>query len=187
MARDPIRFIIITVPPAAVAEQIDRFRRTIAEVGDTWEALTYPPHVTLRTGTLVPHEDAQRYADRLVQHLAQIRSFPVETGALQQATYQSDGDPRHFVGYDIDRSDSLMRLHRQLLEFRQWIKGEQREFQPHLTIAYHDLSAQAASRVKRWIAANPLDVPAGFRWRCDNVALYTRGATSWEPYRIVRL
>lgn len=187
MARDLIRFIIITVPPAEVTEQIDRFRHAIAEIGDTWEALAYPPHVTLRTGALVPPEHAEQFADRLVQHLSQVRSFPIETAALQQTTYHSDGDLRHFVGYEIDRSDSLMRLHRRLLEQRRWIKGEQREFRPHLSVAYHDLDAAGASRVQRWIDANRQRVPAGFRWMCDNVALYTRGAGNWEPYRIVRL
>ena len=187
MARDPVRFIIITVPPAEVAEQIDRFRRAIAEVGDTWEALTYPPHITLRTGALVPPEHAEQYADRLVQHLAQVRSFPVETGALQQTTYRSNGELRHFVGYEIDLSDSLMSLHRRLLEQRRWIKGEQPAFRPHLSVAYHDLDAKGALRIQRWIDTNRQRVPAGFSWTCDNVALYTRGATDWEPYRIVRL
>ena len=186
MEHDPIRFIIITVPQLEIVEKIDRFRRAIAEVGDTWEALTYPPHITLRTGALVPSEQVEGYADRFVRHLAQIEPFPIETGPLEQSTYRSEGETRRFIGYEIVPSDPLVRLNRRLLEFRDWIKSEQREFWPHLTIAFHDLGEEGALRVKRWIEANSARVPAGFRWKCDNVALYMRGETGWEPFRIAR-
>lgn len=187
MSADPVRLIIITVPPDEACERIDAFRREVGRIGDTREALTYPPHVTLRTGALVPPDQLADYADRLALHLAGWQPFPVDTEGLEQSTYDAGGRMRHFVGYRIAASERLMALNRRLLSFRDWIKSDRTEFEPHLTVAFHDLDDAGANRVADWIEAHPDRVPGRFQWVCDNVGLWCRAGTQWQAYRVIRL
>jgi len=186
MRTEEIRLIIITVPPDDLCAEIDAFRREIAPIGDSYEALTYPPHITLRTGAIVPVEALEDYGERLERHLADRRPFPIATASLEQSSYTADGQIRHFVGYGIRRSEELLALNRRLLRFRDWIKSDRTDFHPHLTAAFHDLDGAGATRVDRWIKANPERVPAGFAWTCDNVGLWRRGNERWEPLRVIR-
>lgn len=186
MNADTVRLIVITVPPDDLCAEIDLFRREIARIGDSREALTYPPHITLRTGAIVPAEALEDYGERLERHLTGTRPFPIETASLEQSRYTAHGALRHFVGYQIRRSEELLALNRRLLRFCDWIKSDRIDFYPHLTMAFHDLDGAGAGRVARWIAANPERVPAGFRWTCDNVGLWRRGTERWEPFRVIR-
>lgn len=186
MATEAVRLIIITVPPSEISEEIDAFRRTIARIGDTREALTYPPHITMRTGALVPPGRLEEYADRFERHLAGISSFLVETDALEQSTYEADGGRRHFVGYGIVRSGPLLELNARLLGFRDWIKSNRTDFYPHLTVAFHDLDGAGAARIAQWIIDNPSAVPSGFMWTCNSIGLWSRGEERWEPVRIAK-
>lgn len=186
MISDAIRLILITVPPEEVCAEIDLFRREVSRIGDCREALTYPPHITMRTGALVPPDALGDYGERLRHDLAGTRPFPVETISLEQSSYTADGALRFFVGYGIRLSEELRALNQRLLEFRDWIKSDRTDFQPHLTVAFHDLDEAGAGRVARWIAANPDRVPSGFRWTCDNLGLWRRGDEAWEPFLIIR-
>lgn len=187
MNEDSVRFIIITVPPDDVGREIDRFRRRVSEVGNTREALAYPPHVTMRTGAIVPRGEVDSFADRFVQHLTGIQPFRVETDTLHQSAYVSGDETRYFVGYGIDRSLELIALHRRLLELVEYRKSADRSFNPHLTIAFHDLSSEGAARVARWIEDSVDSVPVGFSWTCDNVGVYRLLGGRWELFRESRV
>lgn len=151
------------------------------------EALTYPPHITLRTGAIVPEDRVESYTDAFVAHAEAHRAVDVVAGALVQDTYFSDGKKRHFVGFSIEPSPGLRSLNRHLLALRQFAKSNRQDFHPHLTIAFHDMDAEGAERVAAWLEANPTRVPTGLRWVCDNVGLYNLVEGRWRPFRIATL
>lgn len=186
MNEDRVRFIIITVPPDDVAGEINTFRRRVSEVGNAREALKYPPHVTMRTGALVPRGEVDSFTDRFVRHLTGIQPFRMETNTLHQGIYASEDETRNFVGYGIDPSPELTSLHGRLLELVEYRKNAHRNSNPHLTIAFHDLSVDGAARVARWIEDNSDSVPAGFSWTCGNVGLYRLLDGRWELFREAR-
>jgi 2'-5' RNA ligase len=180
-----VRCIIITVPPADVADAIDRIRREVSRIGDTYEALTYPPHVTLRTGAVVPARDVDRFLARMDTAVAGIEPFTIETDRFEIDEYTARGRPRYFVGYAIKPHRSLIHLHEQLWTVPEWRKRERSEFRPHLTIAFDDLDENGARRVERAIARSELAVPANLSWRCTNVSFYTRDDDVWKPYHVI--
>lgn len=178
-----VRFIIITVPPPDVADRIDAFRLALSEVGATLEARTYPPHVTMRTGAIVPVDEVASFAAAFVSHVGHQPRFQIETAALEQSCYEANGTTRYFIGYRIVESSELLAFNRHLLDFTRYRKSSATHFHPHLTIAFHDLTADRADRVAGWISNNRNLVPDRFAWTCDNVGLYHKSDGIWQVYR----
>lgn len=180
-----IRFVIITVPPRGVTQQIDRFRVPAADVSGSRIALAYPPHVTLRTGALVPAADVAEYVGGLRETLSDFRPFEIRTAGLISSTYREAGEKKHFVGYAIEKSGELLSLHHRLLTYVPWIKREQPPFEPHLSIAYGDLSAEGRSAIMHLVEKNPGIAPGELSWSCDNVGLYHRVGGEWQPFAVI--
>lgn len=183
ISHNTVRFVIVTIPPPDVANRIDAFRLAIAEVGATIEARTYPPHVTMRTGAFVPVVEVDSFAAAFVSHVGNQPRFKIETAKLEQSCYEAGGTTRYFVGYRIVESGELLAFNRHLLSFTPYRKSSATEFHPHLTIAFHDLAADGADRVARWISDNRSAVPDRFAWTCDNVGLYHKTDGTWHLYR----
>lgn len=180
-----IRFVIITVPPAAVTRQIERLRIPAADVSGSRIALAYPPHVTLRTGALVPAADVVDYVNGMRETLADFHPFEIRTAGLLASTYREGGEEKHFVGYEIEKSEELLSLHERLLTYTPWIKREQPNFEPHLSIAYGDLSAEGRAAIMHLVEKNPGIAPKDLRWTCDNVGLYHRVSGEWQPFAVI--
>lgn len=181
-----IRFVIITVPPLRVVQQIDRFRIPAADVSHSRIALAYPPHVTLRTGALVPAAEVVDYVHGLRETLSDFRPFEISTTELIASTYEESGETRYFVGYGVERSPELMALHDRLLTYSRFIKRKQPNFEPHLSIAYGDLTAEGQAAILHLAEKNPSLAPSRLSWICDNVGLYHRVGGEWVPYEVIQ-
>jgi 2'-5' RNA ligase len=179
------RLVVITVPPADVARQIDAFRRDVCRIGGSRAALAYPPHVTLRTGFLYPPRERETLLRELAGILGTWRPFPIRTGDLMWDTYDA-GVTKYFVGYEITKDQALVDLNRRLLSYGRWRKSDRLNFHPHLTMAFDDLSFEGFQQVSRWLRDEPERAPLGFTWICDNVGLYHRVGKLWEPYHVFR-
>lgn len=57
------RFIIITVPPQPIFRKLEKLIKECSLLGNTYEAVAYPPHITLRTGALVPNGDVKPFVE----------------------------------------------------------------------------------------------------------------------------
>jgi hypothetical protein len=57
------RLIIITVPPPDVAAALHRARSEAARLTGSVAALAYPPHLTLRTGAVVPADGTHAFLE----------------------------------------------------------------------------------------------------------------------------
>ena len=177
-----VRLIIISVPPGNTAASIRRCMERFAAVGGCRRALEYPPHVTLRTGALVPQRELPDYVEGFRRHLADQEPVEITTSDFVHAVYSDDqGVSRHFFGYNVVLTPQLRALYDHLCDYRDYMKSEPGDFWPHLSIAYHDIDSAGAERIESLLEENPDAVPGGFRWRCGRVGLYRRIPTPGDP------
>jgi len=181
-----IRFIVITTPPLEVQRQVDEVRRKVCLVGGCRSALTYPPHVTLRTGALVPVPLVSRFLDSFDAAVGRWTPFPIRTDGVWHTTYRDQDREKHLVAYRIAKDEPLSELNERLLRCTTWRASDRLHFEPHLTLAFDDLDGDGYRRVTDWLRANPGELPHAFHWTCDNVGLFWREGEQWMPYKVWR-
>lgn len=177
-----IRFIIINVPQSPLKEQLSNLMVQLRDEGKTYTAVTYPPHVTLRTGAIVPEKEINTFLKGFESHLHGWSPFSIELDGIHSDTYRSEGAEKRIVYYKIKPNNELNRLNEKLLKYKPFIKSNPSAFHPHLSLAYDDLSSQGHSRIKRLMADNPNLLPSGTSWICDTVSLYFKPADCWIPF-----
>jgi 2'-5' RNA ligase len=176
---DFVRFVIITALPKEAADRFDLARRNVCRIARSRAALAYPPHVTLRTGALVPRESLDSFLGEFGETVGAWDPFPVRTGRLVVTTYADGNAEKHLICYEIQKDAALMEMNARLLRYEKWRASNRLVFQPHLTLAFDDLTEDGAQSVRAWRDENPDALPAGFRWRCDNVGVYVRVGGLW--------
>ncbi len=176
---DSIRFIVITVLPEERARELDAARRRVCGIGGSRVALAYPPHVTLRTGALVPRESVDTFLKEFGETVGAWGPFPMTTEGLFVTSYQDEERLKHLVGYKVRKDPALASLNERLLRYEKWRSSNRLTFVPHLTLAFDDLTEAGMHRVRLWLDENPNGLPARFQWFCDNVGLYWRQGDSW--------
>lgn len=170
--------------PEPLASRLRATRDRLAAVSGARESLTYEPHVTLRTGFLVPPDELPAHIDRFGSHLARYAGAPPLIRAMSAPIHEPypgpGGTERHFVGYPIAPDEGLMALHRHALAYSAYRKGPQAPFHPHLTLAFHDLTAEGAGAALADLEREPAPSPDAVAWRIDAVTLRIRGEATWE-------
>jgi 2'-5' RNA ligase len=174
-----LRFVVITLPPPEVCQAIEALRRPLNALVGAHEALRYPPHVTLRTGLVCPDEKADEVARAFLDHGATLPQTRATTAGLFFTTYGEPGALRGMVGWHLPLTEGLQDLHRGLLDFTVWAKGPQGRFQPHLSLAYHDLDPAGVETLRAKVAGS--EVP-DFTWTIDHVALYHERPEGWVEW-----
>lgn len=177
-----MRFVIISVPPQPIADAIEAFRRPINEQVGASEALRYPPHITLRTGLVCPDDKAALVANQFLAFAEECSAVEVSTAGLFFSAYGEP--PRGMVGWSVPMTSSLVALHERLLGFRDWAKGPQGPYQPHLSLCYGDLTVAALESLRK--QSQLWQVP-DWRWTLNHVGLYYEKETGWVEWSSVRL
>jgi 2'-5' RNA ligase len=176
------RFIIIAVCPDHIREKIDPLREKIAAITGAREALTYPPHVTLRTGLLVPSGKEQEALEGLRKSICTIKPFTIFSGTLIFTSYSDDkGAIRHLAAYEIEKNQGLVKLNKYLLRYRPYRKSDKTNFHPHLTLAFHDLSRAGLGKVETLYRNEPKLFP-DLSWNYDGVSLYEKQDNTWQLF-----
>ena len=183
---EAVRFIVITTPPQDVSRQIDEARRHICSVGNSCAALAYPPHVTLRTGALVPAPLVSAFIDAFEAVVGGWDPFSIRTDGLWRTSYRDRAEEKYLVGYRIRKDPPLAALNARLLSCATWRASSRVSFEPHLTLAFDDLDLDGFVRVQHWLDDNPSVIPEGFSWTCDNVGLFRREGDAWTAYKVWR-
>ncbi len=179
-----VRFIVITTPPHEVASQIDEARRRMCEIGGSRAALAYPPHVTLRTGALVPALMISSFIEAFGAAVGRWDPFPVRTEGLWRTSYRDGEKEKYLVGYRVAKEPALLALNERLLRCSTWRASSRIQFEPHLTLAFDDLDQDGFTRIEHWLNENPNSFPKEFSWTCDNVGLFRREGETWIPYKL---
>ena len=169
--------MIITLPPDELRLQLEAFRRPWNERFSAREALRYPAHITLRTGLVCPDDQAAVVAHDFLEHASRASPTEVATDGLFFTTY---GDPlRGMVGWHVPVTAGLLRLHRHLLAFTSWQKGPQATFEPHISLAYNDITPGQLPELRSGIEA--VEIPSA-AWVVDHVALYHESPAGWVEW-----
>lgn len=113
-----------------------------------------------------------------------MQRVQISTSCIQFNTYVKDGLKKFFIGYEIKKTESLFDLHVELMTYDAFIKHRQNEFDPHLSIAYHDLEEESFKKLKEHILSNPDSYGHDYSWNMDNIALYTKVGEKWKPYYV---
>lgn len=178
-----VRFIIISSLPREVAERFDQARRRIQAVVRSRAALAYPPHITLRTGLLVPLEQVGSCVEDFGRIVGTWSPFPVRTDGFLLTSYRDGQTLKHLIGYRVRKDAALAGLHERLLRYEPWRATDRLTFEPHLTLAFDDLDSEGYRKARRWFDEDPDALPGGFQWMCDNVGLFRREGAQWTLFR----
>jgi 2'-5' RNA ligase len=178
----PVRLTIVTIPPAPVCGRLTGIRSRAAAMSGSRAALLHPPHVTLRTGALVPERQIKDFERELRAAAGPWRPFPLHARGLFRTTYTSgEGAERHMVAWRILPDPPLLDLHGKLLACSRFQRRPQPPFDPHLTLAYEDLTGEAADTLLAYAQDHPDEFPPELSWPCTNVTLCRRAGERWEP------
>jgi len=184
---EPIRLIIITVPPPAVAAELETLRRALCDRYRAPWALAYPPHVTLRTGVLVPPEAMPAFLGTFGTLFEEIQPFPIRTEAARCGHVDLEGRRQPFVFLPVIQDDSLRRLHRTLLAYRPYCKSDKTHFEPHLTLLCDELTPEDWQALQAEVRDAPQRFGKTYTWPCDNVALFVQDGPRWVPFHVYEL
>lgn len=182
-----VRLTIVTIPPAPLCGRLTGLRSLAAGLTGSRAALLHPPHLTLRTGALVPEKMIGSFVRELRQALGPWRPFTLRAQGLFHTTYPDEaGSLRHLVAWRILPDPPLVDMHVRLLTCTRWQRRPQPPFEPHLTLAYEDLAADAAESLLQAAAAQPALYVPEFSWPCANVTLCRFAADRWEPCEMIQ-
>ncbi len=174
------RYIVITVPPPPVAEAIQALRRPLCErYGAGW-ALQYPPHLTLRTGLVVPQDREDEVTAAFAGLAAQQAPFVIRTGPPACGRMAYEGDEHCFLYLPVVPDPPLVALNRTLLSCRQYRKSDKTAFQPHVTLLWGDLRPEEEIDLRTAVDAGRPPLHEGVSWRCEDVCLYIRHGNAWR-------
>ena len=183
---EAVRFIVITTPPRDVCGSIDEARKLVSGISGSRAALAYPPHVTMRTGMLVPSALVSSFIDSFEAVVIGWNPCPIRTDGLWITSYRDREEEKYLVGYRVAKDPGLTAMNSRLLTYTTWRASSRLSFEPHLTLAFDDLDLDGFVRVQHWLNDNPGGLPKAFSWTCDNVGLYRREGDSWCPYKVWR-
>jgi 2'-5' RNA ligase len=184
---DGVRLIIITVPPPAVQAELAGLRAICSGVSQSHAAAAYPPHVTLRTGVIVPKDELEFFLDEFGGLLGGVGPFEIRTGEILFRTIPRDHGVVPIVALEIEPSAALVSLNARLLQYQPYRASDRTAFWPHLTLAFQDLSPEGRLRLEQYLAAGEELRSRRFAWHCDNVALYRQHGRRWQPHHVFRL
>lgn len=182
-----IRLTIVTIPPAPLCGKLTGVRSLASTLTGSRAALLHPPHVTLRTGALVPEKQIKGFTQELRKAVGSWRPFPLRAQGLVRTVYtDEEGCPRQLVAWRILPDAPLLDLHARLLGCTRWQRRPQPPFEPHLTLALEDLSEEAAQRLLAAALAEPGTYPPAFSWPCTNITLCRFAGERWEPCEVLQ-
>jgi 2'-5' RNA ligase len=176
---ETLRYVIIAVPPKEIAAELQKLINILAELTGSQVASAYPPHITLRTGVLVSDEDFPGFIEDFGRVVQSAPKASVRLGTLRQSSMDIQGTKDFFIGYEIEEPAELITLHTSLLNYRKFQKSEQKEFWPHLSLAYGDLGAEGFEKAKKWIREHPDKIMNDAYWEIDRVGLYYQNDGQW--------
>ncbi|MGO8692645.1 MAG: 2'-5' RNA ligase family protein [Rectinemataceae bacterium] len=173
------QFICVSVLPGEFVQRIEPLRSTLAALSGAREALSYPLHVTLRTGFLVPPEDESALFEEFGSAIGRLDAITMRTKGLRRESYGVGGVERFLIAYEVLLDDELRKLHEALLGYTRFMKGAQYEYRPHLTLAFHDLSPEGFAVCSKWFDEHPVLGEVSYEWSCDNVCLCSKVGERW--------
>ncbi len=175
-----IRLVIVSILPEPVCAEIHKIQSELSEICRSVEALSYPPHITIRTGVIVPADKMPGFICEFGEIIGIRSPVNVKTGGLVKTEYMESGLKKYIVLYSVEKTERLVRLNRDCLTYEKYRKSGKKVFQPHISLAYEDLSLQGYEKVCRHIEAHESDYERTFEFNLNNVSLLYFSNGFWE-------
>jgi len=187
IAEGSLRFVITTVLNGCAGEMVEAARREATRLSGSRAALAWPPHVTLRTGAVVPAPRVDEFVEEMGQALGAWRPFRLATTGIAHERYGAeDGSMHNLVAWSVVLDAPLHDLHRRLLSCSRWQRRPQPTFAPHLTLAFDDLDDAGAARLMAEVEWRADLFPTRLAWSCDNVCLHRWEGDRWIEHHAWR-
>lgn len=181
------RLIIISVPPEGVVPQLQNVRVPLCEKYNAGWALRYPPHITLRTGLLLPEGMSEDVFARFAYICNDCHSFAIETLPAQSRMMSYEGEEHFFVYYPVVQNESLLALNRALLSYTDFRKSDKTSYHPHVTLFWGDVPGDEKTELTASISSGDDPWCRRFHWQCDNVCFYRYTGEKWIPVHRIDL
>ncbi|MBN2509693.1 MAG: 2'-5' RNA ligase family protein [Spirochaetales bacterium] len=171
------RYVLITEVPSHIAEIITPVREEMARLFSSYAALAYPPHITLRTGLIVPAQARAGVFEHFAALTKDFGSLPVETDGIMHAEY---APRKYLVAYRIKKTKQLCDFHDVLLSYTAYRKSDRTDFEPHMTLLFDDLAKDSCEQALDHIHENEKNFPQ-LRWQLSEYGLYYLEGRRWKP------
>jgi len=184
-----VRFIIISVLPEPPRIKVINMMTEISLLAAASRAIKYPPHITLRTGVLVPVGELDSFVEEFGEHTVKFEKSEshdgrIVTGNLELMKYCDGGSLKNILLYPVGITEWLKALNKHLLMFRRFIKSDKTDFSPHISVAYDDLMDERLDDVKNYIIDHRNVFDERLEFDMDSVSLYYEGINGfWTEYR----
>ncbi|MFW5871049.1 MAG: 2'-5' RNA ligase family protein [Verrucomicrobiota bacterium] len=181
------RLVIISVLPDDAAEAVKAIRKPCCRRAGSREALSYPPHITLRTGVLVPPEKMEQFIGEFEALVHDVNPFDLKTSGILAGRLGGEYGNSPIACYEIAPSKALASLNARLNSYQPYRKSNRTAFHPHLSIAYGDLTEEGLVAIKRFLKEHPILPEREISWTCDNVSLYVKDGGQWVEFHRIPL
>jgi 2'-5' RNA ligase len=181
---DTVRFIIISTLPEDITNEINVLREKLSKITGSFQALTYPPHITLRTGAIVPIDEIYQYITEFGETVKNVTPFDIETDGLKFTNYISNAKLKNLIIYKIMHNPELSALNLNLLNYEKYKKSNNNNFKPHLTLAFDDLSEKGFKDGSSFLDKQEIK---NFKWNCNNISLFRFKEDKWVPYHVFKI
>ena len=177
------RYIIISETPDRISGLLESIRHHMAGEYGSVSALEYPPHITLRTGVVVPMDKRDIVFDSFRRLTYGSGPFSVRTDGLIFSEYAKG---KYLAGYSMAKDEALMRFNELLLTYREYRKSDKVDFQPHLTLLFDDLTKENFKNCRDSLTSKHCELP-GLQWELEEYGFYYYVRGKWVPEEIIRL
>lgn len=165
------------MPPPEFAEEIHRLRLEFSKKFGFVKALKPPVHITIVPPFSVPAELCAQFEQRmqLLAKWAQVQTpFEIDVNGFDFF------EQNHPVTYlDVAKNNLLETLYAgfiKQLSVLTCLKGLHKNFRPHLTIGYRDVTADALPGIKEEYTARTCSAA----FPCQSIFLWKHNHTNWQ-------
>jgi 2'-5' RNA ligase len=172
------RYLIAIIPPEDINEQIRRFQLDMAERFQSSKALKNVPHITLKAPFQIDNEEHTKVVKWFELLQTDVAPFTVELNGF--GNFSNSARPVIY-GKPV-KNLVLDRLQKELMQqFASAFPGikiahTEKEFSPHITIAYRDLTPEFFT--KAWSAYEVMSFDA--RFPVNGFYLLHHDGNSWK-------
>jgi 2'-5' RNA ligase len=152
------------------------------KVGNSKTALTYPPHMTLRTGVILENENISGFISEFGEIVNKQSPVEVKINGIKTTDHFQDEKNNYIAYYNAEKNEKLASLNNALLSYHKYKKSSKKNFQPHISICYGDLTRETFGKVESFLDQNKNIKNIKTSYILDNVSLYTNKEGLWEEY-----
>lgn len=170
------RLVIVAIPGGAVHDELYGLMKTLSSLTGSRTAITYPPHMTLRTGVMVPEKETGTFIREFGRIIEKERAITsgVKTEGLRAFSYWEEENQKYIILYSVRKSQALADLNKRLLGYEMYKKSNKTVFQPHISLLYGDVDREAFETAKLFVGERPEIFDRGFSFDLDNISILSQ-------------